>query len=61
MSTVQEYRRIAENQRRLAALADFPLMRDRYIASAERWEVLAQQKTLAEMSTVKARGQEYFS
>jgi hypothetical protein len=60
MSTAQEYRKIAESQRRLAALSDFPLMRDRYIASAERWEILAQQKSLAE-PTAEPRGQEYFS
>jgi hypothetical protein len=61
MSTAQVYRKLAESQRRLAELSDFPLMRGRYLASAERWERLAQQKSLAEMPTGEARGQEYSS
>ena len=48
MCTAQEYRTIADNQRRLAALSDFPLMRDRYLASADKWDFLAQEKSLAE-------------
>ena len=42
MCTAHEFRTIAENQRRLAALSDFPWLRDRYLASADKWDVLAQ-------------------
>lgn len=52
MCTAQEYRTIADNQRRLAALSDFPWMRDRYLASAERWDILALEKSVAEASLV---------
>ena len=48
MCTAQEYRTIADNQRRLAALSDFPWMRDRYLESALRWEILALEKSVAE-------------
>ena len=61
MCTAQEYRKIAENQRRLAEQSDFPMMRDRYIASAERWEILAQEKSLTERDNVGPLVQEYFS
>lgn len=47
MCTTQEYRTIADNRRRLAAFWDFPWMRDRYLASADKWEYLAQEKSLA--------------
>ena len=49
MCTAHEFRTIAENQRRLAALSDFPWLRDRYLASADKWDVLAQAKSLTEV------------
>ena len=52
MCTAQEYRTIADNQRRLAALSDFPWMRDRYLESALRWEILALEKSVADASQV---------
>lgn len=48
MCTAQEFRTIADHQRRLAALSDFAWMRDRYLASAEKWDVLAREQSLAE-------------
>lgn len=52
MCTAQEYRTIADNQRRLAALSDFPWMRDRYLESALRWDILALQKSVADACQV---------
>lgn len=48
MCTAQELRRIADNQRRLASLSDFPLIRDRHFAAAAQWDQLAEEKTAGE-------------
>jgi hypothetical protein len=48
MCTAQELRRIADNQRRLAALSDFPLIRDRHFAAAAQWDRLAEERSVTE-------------
>ena len=52
MCTAQELRRIAYNQRRLAALSDFPLIRDRHFAAAAQWDQLAKERDATETAHV---------
>lgn len=55
MCTAQTFRIIAENQRRLAALSDIPWMRDRYLAAADKWDVLAQAKGSTEAGEIRSK------
>jgi len=57
MCTAQTFRLIAENQRRLAALSDIPWMRDRYLAAANKWDVLAQAKSSTEAGENRSKEQ----
>ena len=53
MPSAEESRGFAAAQRREAAQCDLQLMRERYLASAERWEAIADE---LEMTQRTARG-----
>ena len=60
MACAMEYREFAEQQLAAAAAADLPLVRQRHLAAAERWERLAEELERFEIPTRPIQRQEMF-
>ncbi len=57
MGAASDYRQFAIAQRKAASSAPLPMVRDKHISAAERWETLAAELERCEAGTLNFRDQ----